>query len=80
MLVVISLVFEVFAVDFCHRLPGAADLLHDLESAHVRVVRDNLRTRLLDENHVRGEALFWLFYRLTLLLKLLEFTLIPFLV
>ena len=67
-LVVVGLVFEIFTVSVCHGLPLFADLLHDLEGAHVWVGIDDFGSRLLHEDHVGGEALLGFLDRFALLL------------
>ena len=52
MLIVVRLIFEIFAIMLGHCLPGSTDLLHDLEGAHDRVGSDDFRPRFLHEDHV----------------------------
>ena len=70
MLVVIGLLLEVLSVLFGHRLPLFANFLHHFERAHVRVIRHNLGSRLLHEDHVGRQALLRLLDCLALVLEL----------
>ena len=80
MLVIVSLVFEIFAIKFCHRLPSAADLLHDFQRTHIGIRIDNLRSGFFDEDHVGRQAFLRFFDCRALVFQRFKLALVPLLV